>query len=114
MTGWWTAMADWGLQDPTDPVVTVWAYSVRPDLWPPGSVVPWYTGVPGAGAAPLAEWHWTDHTAQVMAWADRAEALGFGGPGVAEAMILADLVRLSPTLAPVTHWDPCPRPEGSQ
>ncbi len=106
MTGWWTTRADcW---DPRR------AYSVRPDLWPPGSVVSWYTD---DDVVMLAEWHWEEYTSDLLDWSGEAEDLHLGAPGLAESLILASLVRLDlPGAATVLadHWDPCPRPEGPQ
>lgn len=98
MTGWWTAMADWGLQDPTDPVVTVWAYSVRPDLWPPGSRVDCTRSTLWLALAG------TPRGSLTRAGLSAQEA-GLGAPGVAEALVLADQVVVHAQTTPHT-WTP--------
>lgn len=57
----------------------------------------------------------------VTGYSVQAEALGLGGPGVAEALVLAGQVRVghspdwaSPDLTSPDLWASCPRPEGSQ
>ena len=58
-----------------------WAYTVRPDLWPPGS------RTYGRKAENLARRSWSvDLSRRELA---RALARGYGDPGVAEALVLA-------------------------
>ena len=58
-----------------------WAYTVRSDLWPPG------TRVYGGGFENLARRSWSvDLSRRELA---RALARGYGDPGVGEALILA-------------------------
>ena len=57
-----------------------WAYTVRPDLWPPG------TRVDGGGFENLARRSWSvDLSRRELA---RALARGYGDPGVGEALVL--------------------------
>ena len=62
------------------------AYSVRPDLWPPGWVV-WATGQGAPGARYMTFWDW-EYTGPLPTPDTR-----YSGPGVAEALILAGQVR---------------------
>ena len=70
-----------------------WAYSVRPDLWPPG----WEVTVQVTEATALAPWEVGNavHVADwgIMPGGPVPDGLDrYAGPGVLEAMVLGDLV----------------------
>ena len=106
-------MTDWARIQTRDTGEGVTGYSVRPDLWwPPGQEVR------GPNDVALVEWHRTTSAWLLRNWADQAEALGLGGPGVAEALVLAGRVSRAPDWASLDLispdlWTSCPRPEGS-
>ena len=94
-------MTDWA-QTKTPQSMT--GYSVRPDIWPPGTLVRALDGTP------LAEWHYTTSAWVLRGWADQAATMAT--PGVAESMVLQghmDIVERQEGQI----WEPCPRPEGS-
>ena len=90
------------------------AYSVRPDLWPPG----WgdvYSPSSPAGADQLFAdrvylvYYGTD--ANAGSWYSRGQSRAVGDPGVAEALVLAGLVRYAPMSGWDRHtWVPCEEP----
>ena len=92
MTGWWTAR--------TISREVLWSYSVRPDLWPAGSRV-------ALGLAPVFLARKYHH--QELAEAHLASALagGYGGPGVAEALVLGGQVRSYQDIGP-GGWEEVP------
>ena len=65
---------------------TVWTWSIRPDIWPPGRYWEVWLMAGDHRTAPVAHWaeDWPDVLGQ-MAWAPTE-------PGVVEAAILADEV----------------------
>jgi len=78
----------------------VLAYSVRPDLWPPGtSVYHRDSCQPALAHHDSREW---------ALWSvRRAQAAGLDVPGVAEAMVLADQLQVWTML---DSWVACPEP----
>ena len=76
-----------------------WAYTVRPDLWPPGS------RTYGRKAENLARRSWSvDLSRRELA---RALARGYGDPGVAESLVLGGQVRSYQDIGP-GGWEEVP------
>ena len=85
MTTWYTAPWPYGEQP-------VWPFTVRPDIWPPGSVV----NVVNTDVGWLANWDpWTAKTRPGPESRDRPMT-EYSAPGAAEALILAGRVAVNP------------------
>jgi len=93
----------------------VLAYSVRPDLWPPGWGDVSRPSSPDPRDRVYLVYYGTD--AHAGSWYSRGQSSAVGDPGVAESLVLGsshDLLELRGDLGgpgedgtPMVHWVPC-------
>lgn len=90
------------------------AYTVRPDLWPPGVWVRvWPTADPaarhlGQARVPVRPAMYANRVILTTMETHCRAAKSLGGPGVAEALVLAGLTDLDPYCADPGPWEPWP------
>ena len=91
MTTWYQGH---GVHDrtPWHPLAPIMAFSVRPDLWPPGT----YCWTVGPEDMVLADW--------AVQPGRRRPDTQYEAPGAAEALILADLVFRGPSPGIPRNW----------
>ena len=102
MTAWYT-----GIRTMEDAGLNTWAFSVRPDLWPPGTVA----DVADTSHGWLANW---DSNGSKVPDPDPPDhpLAEYEAPGAAEALILAGRVAVNPRWDRSTcwHWTEVPAP----
>ena len=75
------------------------AWSVRPDLWPPGT---------RAVTSPYGDWLRLASAYHGSTWSTLTPVESYVAPGLAESLVLAGAVKVTTATLSLDWWTPCP------